>query len=170
MSGFFIGVIGLLHPKGFSPLIKMLNGSHFYSAESQRPPFKKTEFSRSFFIAKNRDFVMLNLFQHLNYIVCYNEPMNKTCAVYIMTNYSETSLYIGVTSNLQRRIWEHKNKAVDGFTKKYNVNRLVYYELTDSIETAINREKQLKRWHRDWKINLIKEMNPEFRDLSLDWT
>lgn len=54
--------------------------------------------------------------------------------------------------------------------KKYNVNRLVYYELTDSIETAINREKQLKRWHRDWKINLIKEMNPEFRDLSLDWT
>ena len=113
---------------------------------------------------------MLNLFQHLDYIVCYNEPMNKTCAVYIMTNYSETSLYIGVTSNLQRRIWEHKNKAVDGFTKKYNVDRLVYYELTDSIETAINREKQLKRWHRDWKINLIKEMNPEFRDLSLDWT
>lgn len=96
--------------------------------------------------------------------------MNKTCAVYIMTNYSETSLYIGVTSNLQRRIWEHKNKTVDGFTKKYNVDRLVYYELTDSIETAINREKQLKRWHRDWKINLIKEMNPEFRDLSLDWT
>ena len=96
--------------------------------------------------------------------------MNKTCAVYIMTNYSETSLYIGVTSNLQRRIWEHKNKAVDGFTKKYNVDRLVYYELTDSIETAINREKQLKHWHRDWKINLIKEMNPEFRDLSLDWT
>ena len=96
--------------------------------------------------------------------------MNKTCAVYIMTNYSETSLYIGVTSNLQRRIWEHKNKTVNGFTKKYNVDRLVYYELTDSIETAINREKQLKRWHRDWKINLIKEMNPEFRDLSLDWT
>lgn len=96
--------------------------------------------------------------------------MNKTCAVYIMTNYSETSLYIVVTSNLQRRIWEHKNKTVDGFTKKYNVDRLVYYELTDSIETAINREKQLKRWHRDWKINLIKEMNPEFRDLSLDWT
>ena len=96
--------------------------------------------------------------------------MNKTCAVYIMTNYSETSLYIGVTSNLQRRIWEHKNKTVDGFTKKYNVDRLVYYELTDSIETAINREKQLKRWHRDWKIYLIKEMNPEFRDLSLDWT
>ena len=95
--------------------------------------------------------------------------MDKTCAVYIMTNYLETSLYIGVTSNLQKRVWEHKNKVVKGFTEKYNVNKLVYYELTDSIETAINREKQLKRWHREWKINLIKEMNPEFKDLSLDW-
>ena len=95
--------------------------------------------------------------------------MKKTCAVYIMTNYSQSSLYIGVTSNLQKRVWEHKNKVVAGFTKKYNINKLVYYEITDSIETAINREKQLKRWHRDWKINLIKEMNPEFRDLSLDF-
>ena len=95
--------------------------------------------------------------------------MKKTCAVYIMTNYSQSSLYIGVTSNLQKRVWEHKNKVVAGFTQKYNINRLVYYELTDSIETAINREKQLKRWHREWKINLIKEMNPDFRDLSLDF-
>ena len=95
--------------------------------------------------------------------------MNKTCAVYIMTNYSETTLYIGVTINLQKRVWEHKNKVVEGFTKKYNVDKLVYYELTDSIKSAINREKQLKRWHRQWKINLIKEMNPEFKDLSLNW-
>lgn len=58
---------------------------------------------------------------------------------------------------------------VDGFTKKYNVDRLVYYELTDSVDAALNREKQLKRWHREWKINLIKEMNPEFNDLSLVW-
>ena len=86
-----------------------------------------------------------------------------------MTNYSETTLYIGVTINLQKRVWEHKNKVVEGFTKKYNVDKLVYYELTDSIESAINREKQLKRWHRQWKINLIKEMNPDFKDLSLDW-
>ena len=86
-----------------------------------------------------------------------------------MTNYSQTSFYIGVTANLQKRVWEHKNKVVEGFTKKYNIDRLVYYELTDSVETAINREKQLKRWHRDWKINLIKEMNPEFKDLSTDW-
>ena len=95
--------------------------------------------------------------------------MNKTYAVYIMTNYSQTSFYIGVTGNLQKRVWEHKNKFVEGFTKRYNIDRLVYYELTDSVETALNREKQLKRWHRDWKINLIKEMNPEFKDLSMNW-
>ena len=112
---------------------------------------------------------MLNLFQHLINCICYNKIMNKSCAIYIMTNYQETTLYIGVTSNLQRRIWEHKNKVVEGFTKKYNVDKLIYYELTDSIESAINREKQLKRWHRNWKINLIKKMNPEFKDLSLDW-
>ena len=86
-----------------------------------------------------------------------------------MTNYSETSLYIGVTSNLQKRVWEHKSKVVEGFTEKYNVDKLVYYETTDSIESAIKREKQLKNWHREWKINLIKENNPDFRDLSLDW-
>ncbi len=95
--------------------------------------------------------------------------MDKTCAVYIMTNYSETTLYIGVTSNLEKRVWEHKNKVVKGFTNKYNVNKLVYFELTDSIEFAIKREKQLKRWHREWKLNLIKENNPDFKDLSLDW-
>ena len=70
---------------------------------------------------------------------------------------------------MQKRVCEHKNKFVEGFTKRYNIDRLVYYELTDSVETALNREKQLKRWHRDWKINLIKEMNPQFKDLSMDW-
>ena len=70
---------------------------------------------------------------------------------------------------MQKRVWEHKNKFAEGFTKRYNIDRLVYYELTDSVETALNREKQLKRWHRDWKINLIKENNPEFKDLSMDW-
>ena len=95
--------------------------------------------------------------------------MNKICTVYIMSNYSETSLYIGVTSNLQKRVWEHKNKVVKGFTEKYNVDKLLYYETTDSIESAIKREKQLKNWHRQWKLNLIKEKNPEFKDLSLDW-
>lgn len=92
--------------------------------------------------------------------------MNKIYTVYILTNYNETTFYIGVTSNLQKRIWEHKNKFVEGFTQKYQVNKLVYFETTDSVETAIKREKQLKNWHREWKINLIKEMNPDFKDLS----
>ena len=70
---------------------------------------------------------------------------------------------------MPKRVWEHKNKVVKGFTEKYNINKLVYYELTDSIESAISREKQLKRWHRQWKINLIKEMNPDLKDLSLEW-
>lgn len=95
--------------------------------------------------------------------------MNKTYAVYILTNYNETTFYIGVTGNLKKRIWEHKNKIFEGFTKKYNVNKLVYYELIQSVDSAINREKQLKRWHRQWKINLIKENNPKFKDLSEDW-
>ncbi len=95
--------------------------------------------------------------------------MNKIYAIYILTNYSETTFYIGVTSNLQKRILEHKNKIFEGFTKKYNVNKLVYYETTENIEDALNREKQLKRWHRQWKINLIKEFNPKFKDLSENW-
>ena len=95
--------------------------------------------------------------------------MNKTYAVYILTNYNQTTFYIGVTGNLQKRIWEHKNKVVEGFTQKYNVDKLVYYELTENVESALNREKLLKRWHRDWKINLIKEMNPDFNDLSENW-
>lgn len=95
--------------------------------------------------------------------------MSKSYFVYILTNYNETTFYIGVTENLQKRIWEHKNKVVEGFTEKYNVNKLVYYDSTNSIESAINREKQLKRWHRQWKINLIKENNPKMIDLSLNW-
>ena len=95
--------------------------------------------------------------------------MNKTYVTYILTNYNETTFYIGVTGNLEKRIWEHKHNVFDGFTKKYNVKKLVYYELTENAEAAINREKQLKYWHRKWKINLIKKMNPEFKDLSDSW-
>lgn len=94
--------------------------------------------------------------------------MHKIYAVYILTNYTNKIFYIGVTGNLQKRICEHKNKCIDGFTKKYNVDKLVYYELIEDIYSALNREKQLKRWHREWKINLIKEYNPEFNDLSCD--
>lgn len=95
--------------------------------------------------------------------------MNKTYVVYILTNPEETTLYIGVTGNLKKRIWEHKNKVVEGFAKKYNISKLVYYEITEDVETALNREKQLKNWQRQWKIDLIKTLNPEFNDLSLEW-
>jgi putative endonuclease len=77
-------------------------------------------------------------------------------------------LYIGVTGSLPKRIWEHKNKLVEGFTKKYNTDKLVYFEQTENVISAIAREKQLKNWHRQWKINLINKINPEWKDLSND--
>ena len=86
--------------------------------------------------------------------------------VYIMTNFKNTTFYIGITNNLIKRIHEHKNKLIKGFTSKYNINKLVYYEETNDINIALNREKQLKNWHREWKINLIKNQNPNFKDLS----
>jgi putative endonuclease len=84
----------------------------------------------------------------------------KNFYVYILTN-KFISLYIGVTNDLQRRLFEHKNKLVDGFTKKYNITELVYIEQFSNVEEAIRREKQLKNWHRQWKINLIESQNKE---------
>ena len=75
------------------------------------------------------------------------------------------TLYVGVTSDLVKRIWEHKNGFVEGFTKKYGVKQLVWYEEHGSIISAIEREKRIKRWHRDWKVNLIQAMNPQLDDL-----
>jgi len=75
------------------------------------------------------------------------------------------TLYIGVTNNLARRVYEHKNGLLEGFTKKYKIDNLVYYESTEIIESAITREKQLKKWNRQWKINLIERDNPEWNDL-----
>jgi len=86
--------------------------------------------------------------------------------VYILTNKSNKVIYIGVTNDLDRRMVEHKNKLVEGFTKRYNLLKLVYYEMTEDVQSAIRREKQLKNWHRDWKINLINQFNPEWNDLS----
>ena len=85
--------------------------------------------------------------------------------IYILTNQNNSVLYIGVTSNLVKRIYEHKQKFVDGFSKKYNLDKLVYFEVCESIESAIFREKQLKNWHRDWKIELITKSNPSWEDL-----
>ncbi len=85
-----------------------------------------------------------------------------------MTNTSKT-LYIGVTNNLKRRVFEHKQKLIDGFTKKYNLTKLVYYELMSDVNSAIRREKQLMNWHRDWKINLIESVNAGWIDLAEGW-
>ena len=85
--------------------------------------------------------------------------------IYILSNKHQGTLYIGVTSNLIKRIYEHKQKAVDSFSKQYNLDKLVYYEILDNIEPAISREKQLKNWHRQWKIDLIEKDNPNWNDL-----
>lgn len=83
-----------------------------------------------------------------------------------MTNYLNSTFYIGVTNNLYRRVKEHKDKYNKGFTSKYNLCKLVYFEISDSIEVAILREKQLKNWKRQWKIDLIQSINTSFKDLS----
>ena len=88
--------------------------------------------------------------------------------VYILTNKSKT-LYTGVTNDLERRVYQHKNKLVPGFTRHYNVSRLVFYEATPNIRAAIGREKQIKGWTRQKKIALIESTNPRWRDLSVDW-
>jgi putative endonuclease len=94
--------------------------------------------------------------------------MSKEYYVYIMTNKSRT-LYIGVTNNLMRRVYEHKHKLVPGFTSKYNIQFLVYYETGNDINEAIAREKQIKGWLRSKKIALIDSMNPKWKDLSEEW-
>ena len=89
--------------------------------------------------------------------------------VYIISNNFRNVLYIGVTRNIERRLYEHKNKLIDGFSKKYNLNVLLFYETTEYPLDAIAREKQLKKWNREKKFNLIKSINPELKDLSEDW-
>lgn len=88
-----------------------------------------------------------------------------TYFVYILASKKNGTLYIGVTNNLIKRVWEQKNNFVAGFTKKYQVHDLVYFEQTGDVTSAIEREKQLKNWHKAWKINLIKKDNPEWKDL-----
>jgi putative endonuclease len=89
--------------------------------------------------------------------------------VYIMSNKNRTTLYIGVTSNLERRVLEHKSGLGSIFTKRYNLHDLLYYESIAGMQNAINREKQLKNWHKSWKWNLIKTENPELKDLAREW-
>lgn len=94
--------------------------------------------------------------------------MDKQPALYILASKRNGTLYIGVTSDLVKRVWEHKNNAIEGFTKKYGVHTLVYYELLDDMESAITREKQMKKWRRMWKVKLIQKNNPNWKDLWND--
>ena len=94
-----------------------------------------------------------------------SHTMPRQPAVYILASKRNGTLYIGVTSNLQKRAWEHKNDLVEGFTKRYGVHRLVYYELHQDMVSAIRREKQMKKWNRAWKLELIERQNPGWKDL-----
>ncbi|WP_058473060.1 GIY-YIG nuclease family protein [Legionella quateirensis] len=94
--------------------------------------------------------------------------MEQYSYVYIVTNKKNGTLYVGITSNLIKRVWEHKNKATEGFTSKHGCTRLVYYEQHTDILEAIKREKRLKKYLRAWKINLIESINPKWDDLYLD--
>jgi len=88
--------------------------------------------------------------------------------VYILSSHRNGTLYVGITNDLIKRVWEHKNKCVEGFTNKYEIHHLVYYEFHENPESAITREKQIKKWRRLWKLKLIEEKNPMWKDLYND--
>jgi putative endonuclease len=97
-----------------------------------------------------------------------DHPTGSQYYVYILASTRNGTLYVGVTSDLIRRVHEHKSDLADGFTKKYSVHNLVYYEMVDDVETAIAREKQIKKWNRGWKVRVIEKMNRDWRDLYPD--
>jgi putative endonuclease len=92
-------------------------------------------------------------------------PLDKQPAVYILASQRNGTLYVGVTSDLVKRIWEHKNNLVEGFTKRYGIHQLVWYETHENTESAIKREKQIKEWKRKWKLELIEDMNRNWEEL-----
>jgi len=94
--------------------------------------------------------------------------MEKHFAVYILASRRNGTLYVGVTSDLVKRVWEHRVGCVEGFTKRHGVKQLVWYDVCDDAITAITREKQIKKWNRGWKLKLIEQKNPEWRDLFTD--
>jgi len=96
--------------------------------------------------------------------------MEKASYVYILASGLNGTLYIGVTSNLIKRVWEHRESVVDGFSKQYGIKNLVWYEVHTEITEAIRREKQIKKWERRWKVELIQKSNPRWRDLYADIT
>ncbi|PKN24366.1 MAG: excinuclease ABC subunit C [Deltaproteobacteria bacterium HGW-Deltaproteobacteria-21] len=95
---------------------------------------------------------------------------SRSYYVYLLTNWNNRVIYAGVTNDLERRIYEHKNKLIKGFTEKYNICKLVYFEQTNDIESAIAREKEIKKWRREKKDALVNRANPEWRDLGQDFS
>ena len=91
--------------------------------------------------------------------------MNQSYFIYILASKRNGTLYVGVTSDLLKRVWQHKHNLIEGFTKRYKIHLLVYYEMYRNINEAIAREKQLKKWNRDWKLKLIEKTNPDWEDL-----
>jgi putative endonuclease len=96
--------------------------------------------------------------------------MAKIPCVYLLASRRNGTLYVGVTSDLIKRVWQHKNDLVEGFTKRYGVHMLVWYEAHETMESAIKREKNIKKWNREWKLALIEQSNPQWQDLFLDMT
>ena len=94
-------------------------------------------------------------------------PRERNPCVYILTSQPRGTLYIGVTSDLIARLWQHREEALPGFTKRHAVKRLVWYEMHATMDAAILREKQLKNWHRQWKLNLVEQTNPRWADLGV---
>lgn len=94
---------------------------------------------------------------------------DKKYYVYLLTNWNNKVMYVGVTNDLEKRVYEHKNKIIRGFTSKYNISKLVYFEETGDVISAIEREKEIKRWRREKKNRLVNSINPDWKDLSLGW-
>jgi putative endonuclease len=96
-------------------------------------------------------------------------PADRNYYVYLLTNSNNKVMYVGMTNDLERRIYEHKNKLIKGFTEKYNINKLVYFEQTQDVLASIAREKEIKKWRREKKNQLVNLMNPKWEDLSSKW-
>jgi len=96
-------------------------------------------------------------------------PSSGKYYVYLLTNWNNHVLYVGMTNNLERRVYEHKNKLIKGFTEKYNLKKLVYFEQTEDVISAITREKEIKKWRREKKNQLVNKVNAGWEDLSLRW-
>ena len=110
---------------------------------------------------------MPNLFRHPSHPTLRRMRQERQPCIYILASRRYGTLYVGVTSDLTARLWQHRNGVLPGFTARYGVHRLVHFERFDAMEHAIAREKRLKNWHRQWKINLIDQANPEWADLAV---